>query len=1056
MLARSTLCSLVLMTIAGVAVAVETQPIHYWNGNQRVDLDIAVDEYVIEDDLGQRRVAVASKDVRTTNDQAVRLIKEGSARAVRAVFYPRGVNRSPGKERVATGRLCVRTHPGQDLAPLLARHGLRVVETVSYSADTVICEVSDATLTASIDVANRLYEQDRVIFAAPLLRRQLQRRGNPNDPQFANQWHLKNTGQLGSGSGNDINVTSVWDFTGGTGLGTGVNVAVVDDGLETSHVDLIANARTDIDYDFNENDNDPNLAGGNTDDVHGTTVGGVIGARGDNANGTTGVAPRAGLVGVRLIAAPVTDADEGQAMLHRATDPVANNRVHVSNNSWGPSDDGGTLDAPGPLMTASLESGVTNGRGGLGIIYCWAAGNGAPNDVANYDGYANSRFVIAVGASRHDGTKASYSETGTNILVNAPGGDGGGVGMVATDRTGSPGFATGSGDFTTASNGLAGTSFAAPVVAGVAALMLEANPTLTWRDVRHVLVRSATKNDPSGSGWITNGAGRSFNLRYGFGRVNAAAAVAMSGPATWVPAPVAATPLTASETATVAIPENNTTGIVRTRTISGPSDFRVEYVELTVSASHTYRGDLRFQLTSPSGVVSDFQRRVPDDGTSFSNWVFTSVVHWGELANGTWSLRVSDEALQDTGSLTSWSLRIHGYQPHPVASVSGLSLQAIPVGSGNTNLVITGSGFVSGVTRVTSGATTLAHTVDSGTQITATIPASLLGVHGALPVTVVTPSFDGPAATPITRTIQVGSLPQITSVPANQVIAEDTSTAALAVTLADADGDGLTLTASSSNTALIPTTGLVIGGAGLNRTITVTPTPDASGGPVTITLSVSDGISSTTATFTVTVNAVNDKPIALGGAFHTTSTGVALTGNLPGFDPEGATLTYTKLTDPASGTLTITNTATGAFSFMPSAVTGNTLVSFTYKVNDGAQDSDPGTVFIEVQSSPNGTRPLIISEASDEVIDVNGGFVYDVEVDTRRYVIAPTLTFSLIAPPTLMTITPLTSTKARISWTATGSDRHLTFGVMVKDNTVSGGMDVQTIILRVAALGAPN
>lgn len=1051
MAVRPLLPLLLLLAGIGTLIAAESQPVYYWNGDQRVELDLALDEVVVEDGKGRHSVPVAAKELRETAAHAQRLARGAEVRAVRAVLYDRGAQRSADKRRVTTGQLSLRIRPGQDLPALLARYGLQVVETVTYSPDTVICQAADQALLSAIEIANRLYEDERVVFATPLLLRQQQRRGDPNDPQYVNQWHLKNTGQLGGGAGNDLNVSPVWDFINGTGLGTGVNIAVVDDGLETTHADLSANARTDIDIDINGGDTDPNPGAGNVDDVHGTSVAGIAAARGGNGIGTSGVAPRAGLVGVRLIAASVSDAQEAQAMVHGATEASDSNRVHVSNNSWGPSDDGATLDGPGPLMRAALESGVTTGRGGLGIVYCWAGGNGGPFDIANYDGYANSRFVIAVGASHFDGTQASYSEQGTNILVNAPGGDDNNQGLVTTDRTGSPGFAAGSADFTALSDNLRGTSFSTPAVAGVVALLLEENPDLTWRDVRHVLVRTATQNHASDGGWFTNGAGRSFNRKYGFGRVNAAAAVTAAAPASWVRAPVEATQLTASESVVVGIPDNNTNGITRTRSISGPSDFRIEYVELTVSATHTWRGDLRFRLTSPDGTVSDFQRRPDDFGTSFSNWVFTSVAHWGEQPNGTWTLRVSDEAAVDTGSLTAWSLRIHGYLPHTAPTLDTVSPQRIAEGAENTVITCTGTNFAAGATRVRWNGVDLVTTVTSTTQATAVVPGVNLVTAGTATVTVATPGFDG-EATQVSSgvVVTIDAPPSISSItPSSPSTPEDTP---VPVTVVTADSDtastSLTFSAMSSNPAVMTNGNLVFSGTGFTRTLTMTPVPDASG-TTTVTVAVSDGLSTVTQDVVVTVTAVDDPPVAFGGRFRAQPS-VQLQEVVSGFDPDGTSVTFSATDPPSADTQSFTfNTTTGAFTFTPQAGFRG-MTSFTYKVF--SPESAAAQVFITVAGDPNGTRPLIVSEPVDEQIAVGGTFSYTVQVDTRRYLVAPTLEFSLVGEPAGMAITPSTGA---ITWVVDGADRHLSFGIVVKD-TITQALDTQTVVLRIVAGGATN
>jgi subtilisin family serine protease len=158
---------------------------------------------------------------------------------------------------------------------------------------------------------------------------------------------------------------------------------------------------------------------------------------------------------------------------------------------------------------AALADAVTLGRGGKGTVFLWAGGNGNYNgDDSNYDGWAASPYAIAVSAIGDDGEAAPYSEPGANILVCAPS-NGGTQGVTTTDITGSTGYNAGTGsdyangDYT---NSFGGTSSATPAVAGVVALMLQANPNLGYRDVQEILMRSATTNDPNDGGWVTNGA----------------------------------------------------------------------------------------------------------------------------------------------------------------------------------------------------------------------------------------------------------------------------------------------------------------------------------------------------------------------------------------------------------------------------------------------------------------------------------------------------------------------------------------------------------------------
>ena len=481
-----------------------------------------------------------------------------------------------------------------------------------------------------------------VAAAFPLVARQQQPRFIPNDPMFANQWHLRNTGQSGV-AGNDARVTTAWDSV----RGNGVVIGIVDDGLQHTHPDLSANYSSSLSYDFNFNDPDPNPGTGGFDD-HGTAVAGVAAGRGNNGVGVSGAAPSATLAGLRLIAGPSSDQQEANALSYRRQD------IDIYSNSWGPADDG-TLGSAGPLTLAALRDGVTQGRGGLGSIITWAGGNGLESDDnVNYDGYANSRYVIAVGALTDSGTQSWYSEPGAPLLVSAYS-NGGQSGITTTDRTGADGY--GGTDYT---NSFGGTSSATPLVSGIIALMLERNPNLTWRDVQHVLVRSARQNDPTGAGWATNGAGLKVNHRYGFGAVDATAAVNLA--ATWTNVGPEVSATSGLVTVNQAIPDGSLTNVNSTVNIT--QDITMEKVEVVFNATHTYRGDLRVILTSPDGTQSVLSEVHGDGDANFTGWTFSSARHWGESSQGTWTLSVADGYAQDAGTFNSWQLNVYGTTPN--------------------------------------------------------------------------------------------------------------------------------------------------------------------------------------------------------------------------------------------------------------------------------------------------------------------------------------------------------------------------------------------------------
>ena len=537
---------------------------------------------------------------------------------------------------IPTGEIIVRFDPslnGVQIAALEKEYGLGRIKTFPFAPGTYLYS-ADAALE-SVSLANQLVETESVIFAYPNWLRKRSLRAVPDDPLFPDQWHLENTGLKQGTAGEDVNILSVWDTYRGT---TDEVVAVVDDGLEIGHEDLAPNILAGQSWDYLDDNNDP------TGGEHGTSVAGVVAARGFNALGVSGVAPLAGMVGYRLLGAE-TDANEADALTRNAE------LVDIYSNSWGPFDDGARLEGPGPLTESALQNAVTSGRGGLGSIYVWAGGNGYDDDNSNYDGYANLRYTIAVAASNNRGVRPNYSEKGANILINAPS-NGGTLGITTTDRTGSQGY-----DRTNYTDDFGGTSSAAPLVAGVIALMLQANPGLTWREVQHILIQTAEKNDPQDSDWNTNAAGYPINHKYGFGRIDAQAAVAKAEnwPGTGTEAQAEAT-----SSPGLPIPDNNPEGVGDTLTLS--TDLQVESVEVIFNAAdHSYWGDLQITLVSPGGTES-ILAEVHNGGRShtYRDWRFGTVRPFGETANGSWTLTVRDLWAEDLGTFQSWTLKVYG------------------------------------------------------------------------------------------------------------------------------------------------------------------------------------------------------------------------------------------------------------------------------------------------------------------------------------------------------------------------------------------------------------
>lgn len=503
------------------------------------------------------------------------------------------------------------------------------------------------------------------------------------DPFYSEQWHLKNTAQAGAGStgisGEDLNVESAWTVN----KGEGVRIAVVDDGLEIAHEDLASNiAANEFNYNYVTTSNDPTNASSDKTSGHGTAVAGIIAARDMNGIGVRGVAPRAKLVGYNLLQNSLST-NEADAMTRNAKD------VSISSNSWGAADGTGVLAASTLLWRSAINTGLSTGRNGKGTIYLWSAGNGGAVingacpfgcDNSNYDGRANNRGVMAVAAVNDKGKQSSYSESGANLWISAPGGEFCTTHTITTtDRSGSvgenpPDPATGYVDYTNQNytRCMNGTSSATPAAAGVVALMLSANPNLGWRDVRIILAQTARMNDPTDAGWKTTGGTLKyyFSHKYGFGVPDATAAVASAK--TWTPVGAEVVQTTATSTPNVAIPDAPAAGISKTINVASSSISAIEFVEITFSAAdHTYSGDLEVTLTSPAGTVSRLaETHWCLDGTlsaqapcavPYNNWVFGSAAHLDESPLGNWILTVTDKASGDTGTFQSWGLKFYGH-----------------------------------------------------------------------------------------------------------------------------------------------------------------------------------------------------------------------------------------------------------------------------------------------------------------------------------------------------------------------------------------------------------
>jgi subtilisin family serine protease len=221
-----------------------------------------------------------------------------------------------------------------------------------------------------IELARRLHGTRGIAWAQPDFARRAVPTSIPNDPYFAEQWHLENTGQWGSATsaGVDVRAPEAWELS----TGVGAIIADIDTGVDLGHPDL----RVIAGRDYVDDDDDPS-PGPEWDDGHGTATSGLAAAIGDNGLGVTGVAYDAEVYAIRLLGGATSLSDFYGAFVE-AVDAGA----WVLSNSWGYSD--GCPDVPlYGVEQEALEYAETVGRGGLGSVVAFSAGNGGCDIVDN-------------------------------------------------------------------------------------------------------------------------------------------------------------------------------------------------------------------------------------------------------------------------------------------------------------------------------------------------------------------------------------------------------------------------------------------------------------------------------------------------------------------------------------------------------------------------------------------------------------------------------------------------------------------------------------------------
>ncbi|XP_016337216.1 furin-1-like isoform X1 [Sinocyclocheilus anshuiensis] len=496
----------------------------------------------------------------------------------------------------------------------------------------------------------RLHTEPQVMWAEQQVVKRRKKRDiyyEPTDPKFAQQWYLYNEDHR------DLNVKDAWKqgFTG-----QGVVVSILDDGIEKKHPDLIQNYDPDASYDVNDGDPDPQPRYTQlNDNRHGTRCAGEVAAVANNGMCGVGVAYNSKIGGVRMLDGEVTDVVEAQSL---SLNPQ---HIDIYSASWGPEDDGKTVDGPAKLAKEAFLRGVMEGRGGRGSIFVWASGNGGrEKDSCNCDGYTNSIYTLSISSSTQNGNVPWYSEACSSTLATTySSGSLNEKQIVTTDLR------------QKCTDSHTGTSASAPLAAGIIALALEANKNLTWRDMQHLVVRTSNPAHLTTNDWKTNGVGRRVSHSYGYGLLDAGAIVALAKNWTNVG------PQRKCVLSLVSEPRNIGSHLVINKSVdacAGTDNFvsSLEHAQAQLTLSYNRRGSLAIFLISPQGTRSTLLAPRPHDYSSegFSDWAFMTTHSWDEDPRGEWTLEIENVAgTSDYGTLTQFTLVLYG----TASSLSGPS-----------------------------------------------------------------------------------------------------------------------------------------------------------------------------------------------------------------------------------------------------------------------------------------------------------------------------------------------------------------------------------------------
>ena len=420
-----------------------------------------------------------------------------------------------------------------DCKRVLDKHNLTIKKKVKYASNAYFVAAPEGTGLAIFQIAQDLLDEKDVELCHPELIRQVGRRAIA--PQ---QWHLQQSVVNGKAITAHVNVNAAWEIT----KGKDIVIAIIDEGIDIDHEEFESAGKIIAPRDITEGNDDPRPKDRYYTEDHGTACAGVACA--DGKHGASGVAPEARLMPIRLVSnlGSQAEADAFEWAADHGADVISCSWGPADGQWWNPNDSTHNVMVSLPDSTRlAIEYAVNTGRDGKGCVITWAAGNG--NESVENDGYASYDKVVAVAACNDRNSRSVYSDYGESVWIAFPSSDVGYAqfnhpvpqtpGIWTTDREGKAGYNPGvlnpsspppGDDHGNYTNDFGGTSSACPGVAGVAALILAANPDLHWNQVKDILRQASVQIDTSGGSYSADG----HSPYYGYGRPDAAKAVQLA------------------------------------------------------------------------------------------------------------------------------------------------------------------------------------------------------------------------------------------------------------------------------------------------------------------------------------------------------------------------------------------------------------------------------------------------------------------------------------------------------------------------------------------------